>query len=712
MKLRDIFKSFLRRKPIKENVLQQLPIAEVDSQSKSVVKNFILKAFIKANTIIVGREKLVAPEYDLEEIRIASDADSYIKASLAKHSTLIYKAGYRLKSENERASEYIRRRFNYMGIMTGIPMDILFQEVGDDLITYSNAFLLKIRKNDVNISGFPKKGVLADAPVCGYYRLDPCNVYMQLDKSGRIKEYVYRSGLEEQRFNRKDVIHFYKDRKAGNLFGTPYIIATLEDVKLLRRTEGEALALIYRFSSPLYHYKVGLPETGMQATDTEIDRLKREVMEMYGDGSLITNERTEIKVLGAEGNAIDVVPYLQYFERRVFTGLLVSESQMGRGGNKYDAESMEAQAHDMVKYIQRIMSTFIENFMILELLLEGGFDPLVNIDDMVEYEFNEISLETKIKLENHEMLKYQSNLITFPEVRRAIGKTVKDVEQEQLYNNVVTIPAVKAEVEAKADAQIRVNQANTEAQSKYKTGQGNGKTKTTDKGVKKATSTLNRPANQYGTTSVKVREHVSINENNSDSVNNLRKKYENIFSTYENICENIVINKADTDIILPIGRDKILSEFYLYVQKEIQEGASDAVKDITGSENPVYCSLCTAEINNAIKTVVTSLFVDIKKDLQESKKEFVSADIVSVFDKYRYRLDFVSSHLLTKSYWYSYIKTAEYYGIEKVEIDFSSEQDMTNNPKIIETKNVVMDIIPAFHPFCKCTVKLIEPDSE
>ena len=56
---------------------------------------------------------------------------------------------------------------------------------------------------------------------------------------------------------------------------------------------------------------------------------------------------------------------------------------MGRGGAKQDSESMEAQIHDTVKYIQRIMSIFIKEKILNELLFEGGYNPILNEEDIV-----------------------------------------------------------------------------------------------------------------------------------------------------------------------------------------------------------------------------------------------------------------------------------------------------------------------------------------
>ena len=102
-------------------------------------KNFFIKAIGLINNSPIGRDTLVAPEYNFEEIRRAIETDSYIKITLDKHSRLIYKAGYYLKSENEEAIKYLKTRFRLMSYTTGKPIDILYQEIADDIV---NVFII------------------------------------------------------------------------------------------------------------------------------------------------------------------------------------------------------------------------------------------------------------------------------------------------------------------------------------------------------------------------------------------------------------------------------------------------------------------------------------------------------------------------------------------------------------------------------------------
>ena len=400
--------------------------------NKEKMKDFMVKAVGGILHQSDARERFKRPEYNLWEIKEASEADSYIKISFSKYSYLIYKAGATLKGEDSRVA-YLEKRFRMMSFATQKPIEILFQEIADDLIKYSNAFIIKKRVD--SIPGMKLTPILADKIVGGYFRVDPASVKIKRDKNGNILKYEQGYGDNKKEFFPRDVVHFYIDKDANNAFGTPRIIAALEDVKLLRKIEGNITALIYRFSMPLYQWIVGLPQPGMQGTDPEIAKAERLVENSTLDGIVITNERTTIKAIGAEGTALNAEGYLKYFESRVFSALGVSASQMGRGGSKQDADSMEAQVHDTVKYIQRVMSIFIREFILNELLLEGGYNPIINEEDIVNYEYEEISLETKVKKENHEMLKYQSNLTSISESRRRMGMKDDVDDESKLYRN-------------------------------------------------------------------------------------------------------------------------------------------------------------------------------------------------------------------------------------------------------------------------------------
>jgi hypothetical protein len=676
-----------------------------DFVNKKAFKNFMVKAvgFVHAQT--QRREWFNRPEFNLQEIRDAAEADSYVKISLSKTSYLIYKAGWKFKGENQDAIDYLEQRFKIMSYCTNVPMDILMQGIADDLVKYSNAFLLKCRVE--KIPGVKATPLQEDGMIVGgYTRIDPCSIRIKRDKHGNIMKYEQGYGGNKKQFKPEDVIHFYLDKDANNAFGTPRIIAALEDVKLLRKIEGNVTALIYRFAMPLYQWKIGIPEIGFQGTDEEIAKAKYEIESGSLDGVFITNEKTEIRAIGSEGTAMNMQPYLAYFENRVFSALGVSAAQMGRGGAKQDADSMEQQVHDTVKFIQRMMSEFIEKKMLMELLLEGGFNPFEK-DSYVDYVFEEISLETQIKKENHEINKYQSNVTNYHEARRRMGLKDESDDDEQLFNRKITDESTLRQIDRTAEHQLELARVNNAAKAATGSSSSSGKKKASSAGTKKTRVTkdkgpsgrvrsIDRPQNQYGTHSVKVKE--SLDES---LVTEQSREYQNILNIYYDLKSDLKSKEIKTNIHYDYTRDVLIKKYKTLVDRQSAIARADAIQEI----NDVN------DLNNEIPTESIDLinfYEEIEKSLSnilvDIKNSVTKENMNDVFDKNEYRLLYLLDYIQRKVYWYSYIKTGALVGITKVYILFSSKEDEKEHESIIDTDKFTIEDVPSYHSFCNCKV--------
>ena len=689
--------------------INRKPKKSMDFINKKAFKNFMVKAvgFVHAQT--QRREWFSRPEFNLQEIRDAAEADSYVKISLSKTSYLIYKAGWKFKGENQDAIDYLEQRFKIMSYCTNVPMDILMQGIADDLVKYSNAFLLKSKVD--KIPGVKATPIGEDGMIIGgYTRVDPCSIKIKRDKHGNIMKYEQGFGGNKKQFKPEDVIHFYLDKDANNAFGTPRIIAALEDVKLLRKIEGNVTALIYRFAMPLYQWKIGIPEVGFQGTDEEISKAKYEIESGSLDGVFITNEKTEIKAIGSEGTAMNMQPYLNYFENRVFSALGVSAAQMGRGGAKQDADSMEQQVHDTVKYVQRMMAEFIEKKMLMELLLEGGFNPFEK-DSYVDYVFEEISLETKIKKENHEINKYQSNVTTYPEARRRMGLKDESDDDEQLYNRKITDESTMRQIDRTAEHQVELARVQASLAPKTTTSgsssSSSGKKKASSAGTKKTRVTkdkgpsgrvrsIDRPQNQYGTHSVKMKE--SFEES---LVTKTSKPYKDILHVYNDLKNDSVSKEIKTNIHYEYTKEVLVKKFNTIIDKQSAIAKVNAITEIneiygTNHEIPVD-NIDLIDFYEEIENSLSNILVDIKKSVTKNT-------LNDVFDKNEYRLLYLLDYMQRKAYWYSYVKAGAMIGVSDAYIIFNSKDDEENRNTNINTYNFTIDDVPSYHSFCDCKV--------
>ena len=672
------------------------------------IQNFVVKA---VGNVDNGNNDFESSEIDLTEIKNAIGTDSYIKVAVDKFAQLIFKAGYSIVSNNDAAAEYLRGRLRMMSFMTGTPMDITFQQIADDLIAYSNAFLVKSRIEMTNIGGLQAKGIYDTKPVGGYFRLDPTTVTIKRDKTGTIKGYQQEVGSNSKKYKPTDVIHFYVDKAGGAAFGTPRLASSLEDVKMLRKIEGNVLRLIYRHAMPLIQMKVGLPDPAFMATNQEITDAKKEIQKLSDDGIYITNERTSFNVIGGEGSAIDVSNYLKYFEQRVFAALSLSNAMVGRGGAKQDADSMEEQVHDTVKYFQRMVQITIENSMFTEILLEGGYNPILNEDDICHFNFNEISLETRTKMETHNLNQFQGGAITFEEMRQLNGYDTDEVDESRLFPFMVKQKNDLELVQAKMAGSAAVPEEGGDAK---KAGISGPDKKTKPSGATKNTVS---PQNQHGTSSMHVKED-SLNANTganvqtfsvaeaaedditAKNVEHYKKNFSDVYKKYISISNDIFESRANAKAKLALGRNSIAKSLYSYIESKGIEGYRQAMYDagvrISNKDFPTHIFVTLKEETD---TRLDKIFKDIQSRLKDVK---TGDEAKAVFDATAYRIRFLCEFIVGKARWYVYAKACADLGINKIYVDFGKSDDRKDHKKVVNTKAFGLDDIPPYHAYCSC----------
>lgn len=667
------------------------------------VNNFVVKA--------VGFQgdgqntDFTSPTHDLSEIKNAADADSYINIAVQKYSQLIFKAGYNIVSDNDTAAEYIRSRLRMMSFTTGTPMDITFQEIARDLVEYSNAFLIKSRVDASQLGGIQAQGVLDTLPVGGYFHVDPTTITIKRDKNGTIKQYQQESGNNKKTFKPADVVHFFVDREGGDAFGTPRLSSALEDVKLLRKIEGNVLDLIYRFAIPIYQMKVGLPQTGMMATDKEISDAQKEIEKMASDGIIVTNERTEFNSVGAEGQALDATGYLSYFENRVFSALNLSQAMMGRGGAKQDADSMEEQVHDLVKFYQRIFEVFVESGIFNELLLEGGYNPIVNEQDIVKFQFNEISLDTKVKMESHAMNQFQGAAITFEEMRQQLGMDTDSVDESRLYPNMIQQKNALELVEAKLSG---ATAADPNAQDQNGVSANTG-TSGPDKQAKNSggntSQSIVHPTNQHGTTTANIKEsYENVHGTTSYNIEKYKKNFASVYKKYASMRNEIIERDADVDLTMSLTRDAIVKDLCSRTEDSIAQGVNRAIRE--AKRGTADKKVPVTQINNRIRSTTDKILKDAKRRLKGADSK---AEKRAAFDAVEYRLRFLCEGIVDKAYWFGYMKACAQLKVPEVYVDFGQDGkslDKETHKAIVNPRAFTLDDIPSYNAYCTCKLGL------
>lgn len=511
------------------NFFEKVTTKKLDT-NKKVTGDF--QSALKAKPVTLGEYRNAnaqnpgARSYDLAQIKNAVLTDSYLAVAVRKFSQLITKAGYQIKSKNEDAANYVNDRIKVIEFRTKIPFYTLITSIARDLYTYSNSYIIKTRDNNTEKFGLKAEKIFSGGAISGLFLADPASVTIRRNDAGAIEAYV----INQEEYSPNDVIHLYIDKMNNADYGTSRIYSALEDVTMLRKAEGLVMTILYRFAIPVLHIKVGNTAEGQYATQKEINDARDAFQEMPNDGFIVTNERTAIEAITPNMQANQLLKFLEYLELRVFSALNASKSSMGRGGGQSSADNTEALMHDEVRAFQNVITNFIEKYLFTELLLEGGFNPLLNKDDYVSFAFNEVSIDTKIKLESNTIQKYQGNVIDLDEARRELGLS-NELSEEDMYAFKITQKGKLDLVDAQANAAIKTAKATAalnmqQAQSSNDDGLDNRKFngKQVSSGPNDYFSNDANPTNQNTDKySIKAKESLNTQQNLDDYSKNFSK---------------------------------------------------------------------------------------------------------------------------------------------------------------------------------------------
>ena len=420
------------------------------------------------------------PDFDLEDIQNGYNTDSYIRQGDDKYVDQIFKEGYSFYGTDANAVEYLKLRLSYIAEASNTPTNQLLMDIAEDIVKYGNCMVVKARSNDPNAlpQGTTVTGLYGKDPVVGYFCANPVTMKCKRDEFGTITEWQQDNDGGTQTFAPEDVVHFYYKREKGNAYGTSFLIPVLDDVRALRQAEENVLKMMYRNIYPFYHVAVGTEE--QTGTTREVEELKAAIDGMDVEGGLVTTERVKITPIASD-KVIDAEPYLRYMESRVFSGMGIPEIMFGRGNtaNRSTGDNMTSEMADRIRAMCRVIEMFFNSFIIKELLMEGGYDPVLNPDQAVEFRFNDNDVDVMIKKQVHAIYKYEHNAITEDEMRDELGMDpIPDGDRAKLFVELITRETLRVQAElntqvAKATA-TQTGTAETNNKQKNQGGKSSG----------------------------------------------------------------------------------------------------------------------------------------------------------------------------------------------------------------------------------------------
>ncbi len=552
------------------------------------------------------------PNFDLEEIQTGYNTDSYIRQGVDKYVDQIFKEGYKFYGTDTLKVDYIKLRLAYIAEATGIPTNQFLIDIAEDLVKYGNCMIVKARNSDPNAlpQGVNVQGLYGKDPVVGYFCANPITMKCKRDEYGVVTEWQQETDGNKATFNPEDVVHFYYKREKGNAYGTSFLVPVLDDVRALRQAEENVLKMMYRNIYPFYHVAVGTEE--QTGTSAEVDALKEAIDGMDIEGGLVTTERVEIKPIATD-KVIDAEPYLKYMESRVFSGFGIPEVNWGRGGtaSRSSSDNMMSEMADRIRAISRIIEMFFNEFIIKELLMEGGYDPVLDEDSVVEFRFNDNDVDVMIKKQVHAIYKYEHNAITENEMRDELGMDpIPDSDRELMFVELITRKTLELESALSSEEETGTSETNNKVKNQ---GGGNAKKKT-------SSSTSPEPTKKQAKTKQKKdARQLAIIGLIKDSIDDMESKIDSsisskgidvstivnyIMSSRQDIL-HLVKNLTITNSVDMINKIIDINKIFMYnISNDLMYNTSTSIIDVLDVRINLYRDSILNYIDNTIEEYI------------------------------------------------------------------------------------------------------------
>lgn len=700
-----------------------------------------------------GRDDFEAPEYLLSEVNTIRDIESIVARLFDRMAALSWKEGWKLESRNEQALAYVERRLYETEVMSWRPVESVFRDAFNDLIAFSNAFILKVRREDFSSGNTHKLGGRELKPIAALEVLDPVTMFpiRERRQDGTVGRHIGwqqvveddRGGSQQKFFSLADVVHVTFRKKGSHLFGTPLTVPVADDIRSLRRNEEYMDIVSAKNAFPTYQYRIGdkdNPPEVFEGGYSEIDIVQAELNQMPPEGVLVVPGHHVVEPINVSGSFVDVVPYIGYYRKRVVTGMGASLIDIGESdaATRDSANNVSQNLIDLMKDMQDAFEEKVSLEIFQELLLEAGDRFQLSPANKVFMIFHEIDQEAKEKRENHVLNMVEKSFYTINEGRRALGmRDLEDADYEDMYFTKVVIPTEKGKLVAQADENIRVNKESPRPVTGGSVASRPTKTNST-------TANRNNPTNQNGPRGAAARRATRrdsqcgfdiLQDFSSDpserempisrAAREAKKSLNDAFANMRFNIMNRVKGRSDkptkqeiSDLILSVRSFASAASVHAAdgVDRYLRDAMAAGVEEFT-TETGLFAPN-TADLAPVAKDFVVNaidrLYGDLTDAIVPKLRGIKSLDspvveIASLIDSFKFRIDQIARSELAASRNYGFAIAARENGIKT--LDWTRRRDCSQCQTAalkVDTASLTYDKVRAFVP--NCGDKLKVPD--
>lgn len=328
---------------ITDKVNPLIPTITKGSNRKSVQKDDIGALAVKAldNPILKNRRNydlFFDLTYDFREFLRAEDVDGYVATTFRLTIEQCMKSGFEFVGPDTELVDQVELEFKKILHNSRTHMEEFVENLVTGSAKFCNSMCVFVRKAPRPGSPFKPyehRGKTLN-PIAGIFYVEPQHM-RPYRVFGQLKYWVYYNqdtGAVRTNFDIPEVFHHKWNRKGDHLFGTPWILPALDDVRMLRRLEEFAQMLISKHLFPLYQYKIGTekqPAMLLEDGTSEVISVQNQVGELPTQGCIFTSHRHEVKAINQEGSVLDIKNYIEHFDRRALSSCGLSDIDIGKG---------------------------------------------------------------------------------------------------------------------------------------------------------------------------------------------------------------------------------------------------------------------------------------------------------------------------------------------------------------------------------------------
>lgn len=352
----------------------------------------------------------------------AKKTDGYIARSSKNFLQKSLKTGYYFDGTDDNFALKINDKLTNLILRSGYSVRGFFRECLKNYIDFSNVYIYKTYKTTKNKNEILEQVFIM--PSVGW------TAHKMIGT--KVTEWLYDNGSCVKLYTCEEVIHLTFNKESHEIFGTPFMMPTLEDVQILRELESRVVEDY--FDSTIKKTLVRVGSANQPATENQLNEARDAINQSQGSNDLVLSGICEAEILQPTYVNPDVV--LKATKERVMSGLQSSSTQMGVSGSagRQDADTQNSNTSVTVEDFQENLEDAINPTLIRELIIEETGVEICK-QTLVEFKFLQTFDEQERK-EKHYTHLFVQGVLDLDETRNSIGRNPQSININKTYTKL------------------------------------------------------------------------------------------------------------------------------------------------------------------------------------------------------------------------------------------------------------------------------------